>query len=149
MAGGPTVEPGCECTTTDHSFSCSKSSVTITSGFADPTSCSLLDTRVKRERCSNGFRYTFVEGEENDYVLEVDSTGKATYFRASGYVSSGCGLDPRKYGYGTLTLGGLSLIGCHEACALCDAYEDLPDCSTCSAGGAAGAAGTSEGGVCP
>lgn len=151
-AGKPNVDPDCQCTTANHDFSCTKSTVTISKGFTDPASCSLLDTRVKRERCSNGFRYTFVEGEENDYVLEVDSTGKATYFQASGYVSSGCGLDSQDYGYGKTTMGGRTLVGCHEACALCDAYEDLPACSTCGAAGAAGAdgaAGAGGGSVCP
>jgi hypothetical protein len=133
-AGGPTVDPSCDCTTHDHQFSCTSESVTVPSGFADPASCSLEDTAVKRESCSGRVqtRYTFVEGGENEYRLERDGDGHSTYFSASGYVAPGCGLDASEFEMGSVRMGTPTEDFCYDACALCGDYEDLAPCHACT-----------------
>jgi hypothetical protein len=130
-AGASPVDPSCHCTTQGHAFSCTVSSVTVSGGFADPWSCALPDTAVKRELCGTGRRYTFLEGEENQYVVELDSTGNATYFSASGYVSPACGLDPQEFYYGNVSMGTPRDVACTDACSQCDSFESLPQCAAC------------------
>lgn len=101
------------------------------SAFAEPAKCEALDTRAKRQYCDDGStHYTFIEGEENDYELEVNSAGEATYFSASGYVSPVCEL-PGEFDNGSVTMGTHADADCFDECALCDDYDDLPKCLSC------------------
>lgn len=133
-AGTPEADPGCDCDfglDGDRTFSCSSPNVSVPSEFAEPAKCEVPDARVKRESCYGTTHYTFIEGEENEYHLEVNSEGKATYFSASGYVSPGCGLDPGAFDYGTVERGMPTDGACWGNCALCQAYDDLPTCEMC------------------
>jgi hypothetical protein len=113
-------------------FACTETTVSVPSGFEDPASCALLDTRVKREFCDDGStRYTFIEGEENVYELDVDADGTATYFSAFGYVGPACGLDANDFDFGSTQSGQRSDVQCSNGCALCDDYDGLPICQTC------------------
>jgi len=127
---GLDVDPGCTCTKTGpRSVSCSTATVTVPPVFQDPNACAALDTRTKRVYCDDGsVHYTFIEGEENDYSLELDHAGNATYFSASGYVAPGCGLDSSDFDLATRTEGTPHDSSCFEECALCGEYENLPAC---------------------
>jgi len=130
---GLDVDPGCTCTKTGpRSVSCSTATVTVPPVFQDPNACAALDTRTKRVYCDDGsVHYTFIEGEENDYSLELDHAGNATYFSASGYVAPGCGLDSSDFDLATRTEGTPHDSSCFEECALCGEYENLPACEAC------------------
>jgi len=132
-AGGLNVDPGCTCTDSGaRNVNCSTATVKVPSVFQDPAACTGLDTRSKRTYCDDGSaHYTFVEGEENEYLLEVDHSGNATYFYASGYISPGCGLDANDFDTATVTQGAPRDATCFESCALCGSYENLPACEAC------------------
>lgn len=132
-AGGLNVDPGCTCTRTGvRSVDCSTPNVSVPTVFQDPASCTALDTRAKRQFCDDGsVHYAFVEGEENEYRLEVDAGGIPTYFSASGYVAPGCGLDSSAFDLASVSQGVSSDVLCHDACALCGEYAGLPACEAC------------------
>ncbi len=90
------------------------------------------DAVTTRVPCDNGgYWYSWLEGDENEYDLEVDQSGNPVYYAAGAYVDE-CGVDPT-YRYGSITAG--SQVGeCYtdDGCAPCDDGSPLPRCLDCT-----------------
>jgi hypothetical protein len=97
-----------------------------------PRLCSRLDTVTTRVPCDDGgYLYTSIEGDENEYDLEVDPFGQPLYYSAAGYVNE-CGVDPA-YQTGSISAGsGRPECYTDAGCAPCDDGSNLPHCLVCT-----------------
>jgi hypothetical protein len=90
---------------------------------------------VHRQTCSGVIDYQWLEGMENEYELAL-SAGLVSYFKATGYVGSICGIDDPNYQFGTIETTGAALpADCSGArCSVCDTPTDTvyPTCEPCS-----------------
>jgi hypothetical protein len=123
----------CDCTAADFdSFDCTLRLGSMAVEERASGICSQQDSVTTRVPCDDGgYLYSWVEGGENEYELEVDPFGEPLYYSASGYVDD-CGVDPA-YQYGSVTAG-VQQAECYtdDACAPCDDGSHLPRCLDCT-----------------
>jgi hypothetical protein len=125
------VDPHCDCVQQIGRFLCTSEDVTLPAGFFDPASCSF--TNVSREACGDSFHY-FLHDDGGDYELEVDATGKTTYFRALGDVAAFCGSAVQALGVTEMeiTMGTPTEAACHDICTVCNPAGGNNFCMTCN-----------------
>lgn len=106
-------DDSCRCTAVQlnahtYDFSCRQSLDAYTTPVAPGSLCSYPGPAVARSTCTDGsFLYSWSEGDENVYELELDRDGHTLYYSASGYVE-GCGVNEDGNNVGTIVAGELS-----------------------------------------